>query len=1110
VGKGGALALSKNATAGSATGSPRRHADTSFRSPALPPDYLERPRLLQRLDEAFGRRLTTVVAGAGFGKSTLVRSWASDLICGWFTITVGSNALPTLVRGLGEALRASLPGLPPDVLDATHGAAGHENTDAARVATVAALLCDGIAAELAHDVVLVLDDVHELAPRSAPARLVEAICRQAPAGFHIVLVSRAEPPFSIQRLRGRGDVVELDAAALAFSEEEVAEFAVRLLGSGGTAVAASLYELTAGWPAAVRLAIEALRPAEGRQWNELLDRVRGPRGPLFGFLAEEVLAGEPTEARELIRTMAQFERFPPELCTALGVERARETLESLAQRGLFLERYEGATLWYSLHALVRRFAAERLRLDERDAQLTHARAATWFEAAGFLREALESLISAGELCRVPRLLVTHAEELFAAGAVTSVIQAGDQLTDDQRAAEVEKVLGAAYFIDGDLPRALDTFERAAGNEEQIAPELARWIGSVHYNLGELSASIATYRRARLGHDDPVEDALLLAAWSNAHALHGEPELARGLASRAMEAAEGASNDRAFAFAHHALGVVAWQEGDGREAIARYRSELKAAERCNEPMQVIRGNNNLALVLIGEGDIAEALASIEVAITLAELHAFRAEAYFVLPYALDTRAHARLHSGLLDEAGADFEAAIDILRLRGSHFAAAPLAGLGDLHRRRGQLALAKSAYQEALTLAESSGITPHLRHALAGLISLCALEEPDKAAALAGRAAALGSGDKYAAVLLAIGWAELAWGDRERADSLALEVLSLPKGREASDFAEALALRALAATEPARGVAALEQALSVWRELENPLEVAKAEYALARLADPADAHATARAKLKLLALGVPDSAAGATGLLFALGPERPPPVEIQALGGFRLLREGVAAPASEWQSKKARDLLKLLVARRGRPCPREALIEALWPDEDRSKTANRLSVALSVLRGVLDPGHAHPPEHFLRASRDAVALEVGRMVVDCDGFLAEAEAGLSAAREGRDEALELLEAAEAAYAGDFLEEDLYEDWATGPREEMRATYIAVARTLAELAGEPRIAARYLLRVLGRDRYDERAHLALVSALLRARAHGDARRAYRAYMTRMEEIGVEPAPFPAPA
>src|ERR1700754_1679168 len=57
---------------------------------------VSRSELLTRLDGAFGVRLTTVTAGAGFGKSTLLATWAADLRCAWHTVTVRDRALDSL------------------------------------------------------------------------------------------------------------------------------------------------------------------------------------------------------------------------------------------------------------------------------------------------------------------------------------------------------------------------------------------------------------------------------------------------------------------------------------------------------------------------------------------------------------------------------------------------------------------------------------------------------------------------------------------------------------------------------------------------------------------------------------------------------------------------------------------------------------------------------------------------------------------------------------------------------------------------------------------------------------------------------------------------------
>src|SRR6058998_3405139 len=86
-------------------------------------------------------------------------------------------------------------------------------------------------------------------------------------------------------------------------------------------------------------------------------------------------------------------------------------------------------------------------------------------------------------------------------------------------------------------------------------------------------------------------------------------------------------------------------------------------------------------------------------------------------------------------------------------------------------------------------------------------------------------------------------------------------------------------------------------------------------------------------------------------------VAIRALGRFAVLRESVPVPLREWQSRKARELLKLLVARLDRPAPRDCLLEALWPEQDPRQTRPRLSVALCTVRTVLDPGRRLDAEH---------------------------------------------------------------------------------------------------------------------------------------------------------
>ena len=160
-------------------------------------------------------------------------------------------------------------------------------------------------------------------------------------------------------------------------------------------------------------------------------------------------------------------------------------------------------------------------------------------------------------------------------------------------------------------------------------------------------------------------------------------------------------------------------------------------------------------------------------------------------------------------------------------------------------------------------------------------------------------------------------------------------------------------------------------------------------------------------------------------------------------------------------------------------MELLWPGEAPAKLSNRLSVALATLRSVLGP------EVLSQAESGAVAVDLSVVAVDVEEFLV----------AGAEEAVSL-------YRGDFLEEDLYEDWAADLREQARSHYAGALRTLAAAAtGDEAI--RLHLRLLELDRWDADAHLALIAQLEADGRHGEAQRRRRVYEAAMEEIGARP-------
>ena len=605
---------------------------------------------------------------------------------------------------------------------------------------------------------------------------------------------------------------------------------------------------------------------------------------------------------------------------------------------------------------------------------------------------------------------------------------------------------------------------------------------MRYLRGEHADALAAFLRGRI-EGEPSQDTTILLAWTaTVRWLLGQIDESRATAARAYELATATADDRGLAAVHTVLAMLASLDGDGPAVELHSEAALEAAERAGDALQMILIRTNRASHRADEGRPIEALADLDEAIRRADVAGYA----FFQALALSNRGQVRTTLGQLEAAIVDLEASRAIYRRMGSRSAHYPVLGMADIHRLRGDLVAGRAAYEEVVAAAEQSGDLQTLTPALAGLARIVVREDPAAARELARRAVATGTRPAHGRALLAAGWVALATGDQAEAEAMATEAAAEAGRRhDTPGLAEAIELRAsLLPAAAAREL--LEEALSLWQRIGDPIGVARVHLTIARRSPRADDRILAAgAERRLAALGVRVSAAGAAaGPLAHLPIGTRASVSLRTLGTFAVLREGEPVPTGEWQSRKARDLLKMLIARRGRSVAREVLMAALWPDEDPERLGNRLSVALATVRAVLDPGKRHPADHYVAADGDSVRLELRRWRSTWSASWWMPRPACGRWNRGREtDALPLLATAEAAYSGDFLEDRPGPGLGTsaprgGPRRLHRGGP-CTRRRRAPRRRRRRWFARYELRILERDPYDEPAHLRLVTALARA-------------------------------
>jgi DNA-binding SARP family transcriptional activator len=190
---------------------------------------------------------------------------------------------------------------------------------------------------------------------------------------------------------------------------------------------------------------------------------------------------------------------------------------------------------------------------------------------------------------------------------------------------------------------------------------------------------------------------------------------------------------------------------------------------------------------------------------------------------------------------------------------------------------------------------------------------------------------------------------------------------------------------------------------------------------------------------------------------------VLAFGTLRILRDAQPTAAPVWRRQKSRTLFAYLLCARPRDVHREVLIELLWPGAEAGRGAHALQVALSDVRAALG-GH-------VRRLGDLYGLDLGPGgSVDAETFARECEDGRAADLAGdRNAASRHFAAAESLYAGDFLAEEPFAEWAAARRERLRDDYVDILLRMVRLdeaAGRLDAAARRAKQAVATDPYLE--------------------------------------------
>jgi DNA-binding SARP family transcriptional activator len=1101
--------------------------------PRPPRRWLRRSRLDSLLAGAAEYPLTIVSASAGYGKSSVLASFAAR--GGWPTIWLslaeGVDDPLVFLLHLIYACRTAAPQAGARALALLEQGSGAQIWSQA----LDALLND-LVATLDDETILILDDYHVADELPDVRALVERLIVQHPPLLHIVLATRRWPQLAcIATLQARGELFELGEADLAFTDEEIAELFDSAYDQTLTAREShALIEQTKGWPIALQLVAQGSQPnddrtgtiyraqtttdAEDEHWSHpsfVLGPSSLPQEVLFDYLAQDVFDRQPPEIQTfLLRSSALAELEPAISNRVLGGATSAVDLRALYRRGLFLTRI-GADL-YRYHPLFHAFLQQRARATLGDWAELHRRAAALYRELGDSEKVLYHLTAIGDDVAVAEELERVAPHWLASGRAVTLLAWLAQLSEAALAQRPELLIAR-----GDAARLLARFdesEAAYAAAERRFAELGDARGQSRALEGQGRVYLDTVRPLR------AEELLRRAFKLLPRELRAErAELLRLIAENRLNSGRADQAARLYRVVDRLTSEAA---NDQRRKGAIYRA------RTNDERPVARPSSAMGepRVLLRLGRLSEARALLEdelphvhegvargrapeahreVSLLLSLVCALQGDAAAALAHAQQGLEDVRRLGSALSEAVAH-------IRLGHALQLVAPPDPLA-----------AHTHYLQAMALADTFGVQRTKVEAYMGLALLHGFAG-DLAAAQAaggeGLAIVERSGDAWSAALL---WA-------------ALGAVGAAAGADDAGTWLSEALRRYQAGKDTYGQALVQLSTAIWHQRAGRPEQAaqSAEVALAlaerhgydglmtrpTLFGPRDRMmlvppllatrdhpqlgAAARA---WLAQGFPAIAADEATQSYHPGVT----LRLQALGHLRAWRGSAEIEPRAWQRKKAQQLLALLLTNRRRWLLRDQICEMLWPGDTQADAESQFKVTLNALNAALEPARPPrtPPFYIRRQGSAYRFVPPDGAWLDVEAFEERLDTALALLPDSADgdaqPAQDALGAAVSLYQDDYLSDYLYEDWALEERERLRARYLESATTLAELL-EQRAqlpdAIRLCELILARDACWEPAYVILMRAYA---AQGNRRQVLATYercvRNLRDQLGLEPMP-----
>ncbi len=329
------------------------------------PGYLQRTQVHLSLQEALEKPVTTVIAGAGYGKTQVTYAFLQeyDATTMWLQLSMFDNLPLKLWDNLIQAVSLQHKDLASSLLSL-----GFPETAASYYRFLQIFSRE---IKQGKKQVLVFDDSHLIREKAVLLFFEQLIEAQIP-NLSLVFISRNELGFDTVRLLSKGLLSRITEDELRFSKQEMIDY-LRLQNlSVSPKAVADIYASTDGWAFAIHLVALSLKNDFTTEEYALF----AAKENIFRLLESEVFSVVPKNMQTSLIKLSLLDQIPSKLLKELfpNTDMLAAEIEKI---GSFI-RYDAFSNVYRIHHLFLSFLAEKQGvLKEADKKAIYLKAANW-------------------------------------------------------------------------------------------------------------------------------------------------------------------------------------------------------------------------------------------------------------------------------------------------------------------------------------------------------------------------------------------------------------------------------------------------------------------------------------------------------------------------------------------------------------------------------------------------------------------------------------------------------------------------------------------------------------------------------------------------------------